>query len=706
VDPSVGAREAHLRDHWRLVWQGRYTVLAIFVAVVGLTLLRVMLATPIYQAHAVIEIKPEARRILPGQEQWVGAEGGGWLGEEKYFDTQLEILRSRDVAEKTFRQLRLQDHPQFKNASDPIAAFRGRVTIQPTINTRLVTLRVSGTDPKEVTDWVNALAEVYVKRNVDKATDSFRTIMDQIEREMKQFRKNLGDADLDRMESAKEAEILVPESQQDVVQQNLRTYNDSLTRLNVEIAALRSEVDGYARARAEGRDVLTVASIAQDPTIQDLLGQRQSAEKELRQIGGEKKPGHPAYLAKQAELEKIKQRMEHQVESVYDKLQTRLRLSEGNATYLTGQINKTEQEAYRIKQATSNYELQKVDAANQRKVYDVVAETLNRLAISAQLVSMNNNVSIVDRAIEPRSPIKPRKFLSLVVGGVLGLLFGIALVFFLDYLDNTVRSPEDIEQFLGLSILGVIPKYRERDSLEVREAFQSLRTSILFSSQNREKNVILLTSAGPQEGKSSTVAMIARTMASAGERVVVLDCDLRRPTMHQVFGIAREPGITNYLLEGHGGDHERYAQATDLPTLRIMPCGAIPPNPAELVGLTRFHELVDALKRSYDWVLIDTPPVATLADSVVLASKAELIALVIKHNQNDRELIRRSLKRLRDIHAPIVGAVLNGVDLQRSAYGDYYYAGYHYQNEAAGRRGTGARGRRSKSADSPRKIAL
>ncbi len=701
------AREAHLLDYWRVVWQGRATIIAIFLAVVGLTFVRVSFSTPIYEASAVLEIKPEPRQILPGQEQWVGAEGGGWLAEEKYFNTQLEVLRSRDVAERTFRQLHLQDHPLFKNSKDPVAAFASLIEITPKLNTRLVTLRMSGPNPSEIKDWVNTLSDVYVKRNVDEATASFRAIMDEVERGLKRFRANLGAADVDRMKTAADAELFVPENQQEGLRQSLGTYNESLAKLRVELAGIQAEVDSYDRARKDGGDVLSVVSVAQDPMVQDLVAQRQTAEKDLRKIEAEKKPGHPEYLAKLGEIEKIKEKVDRQVDAIYDKLRTRLRLAQRNEAYLVGQIHQTEEEGYRIKQASTTYELQKADAASQRKVYDVVAETMNRLTVGAQLVSMNNNLSILDRATEPLRPVKPRKLLSLGIGSLLGLLMGVTAVLFLDYLDNTVRSPEDIEQFLGLGILGIIPKYRDREASAVREAFQSLRTSILFSSHNRERNVLLLTSAGPQEGKSSTVSLIARALASAGDRVIVLDCDLRRPTQHQQLNVPREPGVTNYLVEGRDGDHERYVQATDVPTLRVFACGPIPPNPPELIGSPKFRNLLQSLKSSYDWVVIDSPPVSTLADSVVLASMADMMIMVIKHNQNDRELIRRSLKRLRDIDVRVSGAVLNAVDLDRTYYGDYYYSGYEPHSEADGSRKTARRfAGRSDSRKSGGKVAL
>ena len=703
-----GAREAHLRDYWRILWQGRYTVLVIFLAVVGLTFLRVSFSTPIYEASTVLEIKPEARRILPGQEQWVGAEGGGWLAEEKYFNTQLEVLKSRDVADRTFQRLGLSRHPLFEHSTDPVGAFGSLLEVRPKVNTRLVTLRMSGPNPAEVRSWVNTLADVYVKRNVDEATASFTAIMDEVQKGMSQFRKNLGEADLDRMRTAAEAELFVPENQQDVLRQSLATYNESLAKIRIELAAIQAEVDNYERARREGGDVLAVPSVTQDAGIQDLLAQRQVAERELRRIEAEKKPGHPEYLAKLGEIEKIRQRTDTRVDAIFEKLRTRYGLAQRNEAYLLSQIKRTEEQAYEVKQRSSGYELQKADAASQRKVYDVVAETMNRLNVGAQLISMNNNVSILDRATEPRHPVRPRKLLSLGVGSLLGLLLGVAAVLFLDYLDNTVRTPEDIEQYFGLGVLGIIPKYRDKDASAVREAFQSLRTSILFSSKNRERRVLLLTSAGPQEGKSSTVAAMARAFAAAGDRVVVIDCDLRRPTQHQHMRIPREPGLTNFLLDGADGAYAPYMQATDIANLKVLTCGPIPPNPAELVGSMKFRDLLADLKRTHDWVLVDSPPVSTLADSVVLASVADMVTIVIKHNQNDRDLIRRSLKRLRDVQVDVVGAVLNSVDLERSYYGDYYYSGYHYREDDGQKKKFGRRRGKAGGADGPPrgKVAL
>ncbi len=687
-------RAAHLRDYWRIVRRGRYTILVIFLIAVGLSILRVTLATPIYKATATIEVKPEPRRILPGQEQWVGAEGGGWIAEEKYFNTQLEVLRSRDVAEKTFRRLHLERHPLFANTQDPVAVFQRMIEVRPKIETRLVFVSVTGPNSKEIKEWVNAVADVYVKRNVQQAMESFSAIMDEIRRGMEAFRGGLEQADSRRLEIAAEEDLYLPENQQEILKRRLEAYNEQLSTARIEVGSLNAEIEGLERIRREGGDILSLSRCAQDPVIQDLYSQKLQTERDLQRLGGEKRPNHPEYLAKVGESKKIQESLAAQLDVVLEKLRTQQRVKASESSFALEQIRTTQAEAYRVQQVSSSYDISKNDAEAKRKAYDVVAETMERLTVGAQLVGMNNNLSVLDRAIEPARPSKPRRLVSLLFGSLVGLILGIGAVLFMDYLDNTVRTAEDVEQYLGLRLLAIVPRKRDSNAHAIKEAYQSLRTSILFSSEGRERKILLVSSAGPQEGKSSTVAAVARTFAATGEKVVVIDCDLRKPTQHVHMSVPREPGLTNFLLDGKGADVRQYLRTTDVDSLRLLPCGPIPPNPPDIVGSLRFRELLSELKETFDWVIVDSPPVVSLADSLVLASMADLVVLVIKHNENDRELIRRSVKQLRDINANMVGAVLNNVDIERAHYGDYYYAGYYNYGEAGGK---GAKRRRSRA---------
>jgi capsular exopolysaccharide synthesis family protein len=681
-------------------------VLGILVLVVGASVLRVFLSTPIYQATAMVQINPEARRILPGQEQWVGAESGSWLAEEFYFNTQLEVLKSRDLAERVFHRLHLQDHPRFAGGGDPIGAFSGSVIVRPKVNTRLVAVSMTGPDPQEITEWVNTFVEAYEQRNVDDATKAFNGIMDEIGRSLGEFRANMGQADIDNLESAASQSLFVPENQDEILKGNLQSYNAELTVNNIKIGKLEAEIQNLERAQASGEDVMALPRFSEDVNLAQLAGDKLALERDIERLSAEKRPQHPDHIAKTTELRKIEQKMAERASQIIEELRGQYALALSNAANLKAEIRRTEEGAHQVHQATAAYDLLRNDAESKRKVYEVVAETMNRFSLNAQLINMNNNVSILDKAIEPRFPIRPRKALTVAFGFLIGLLSGIAAVLFLDYLDNTIRSPEDIEQYLGLGMLAVIPRHRGQPSNAVREAFQSLRTGILFSSGNREKRVVLFSSAGPKEGKSSTVVQVARALASAGDRVIVVDCDLRRPTQHHHNNVPREPGLTNYLLDGRLGEYEPFIQRTDLANLSLFTCGPIPPNPPELVGTKKFADLLKDLKDSFDWVIVDSPPVANLADSVVLASLCDMMIMVIKHNENDRDLIRRCLKRLADVDVEVAGAVLNSVDVESSYYSRYYYGNYYYDSADDGKKKRGRLGRRSRSDAESTKVAL
>ncbi len=275
------------------------------------------------------------------------------------------------------------------------------------------------------------------------------------------------------------------------------------------------------------------------------------------------------------------------------------------------------------------------------------------------------------------------------------------MAFFLDYLDNTFRTPEDVEKYLGLAVLAVVPKTAEvgLGDRGVKEAYQSLRTSVIFSSESRQRKIVLVTSTGPQEGKSSVTGNLGRTLAAAGERVLILDCDLRRPTQHLIHEVERDHGITNYLSAPlDRTDWSGYVKPTALPNLHLLSCGPIPPSPPELLGSSRLTDLLESAKRQFDWILIDSPPAASLADASLLAALSDMVVLVVRYNHADRDMVIKAAHTLRSVNPHVVGSVLNNVDLERAYHKDYYYAGYYYTDETTGDTRTRTRKKR-KTAD-------
>jgi capsular exopolysaccharide synthesis family protein len=673
-------KDVHLRDYWKIAWQGRYTVLAVFLIVLALVATWTFVQTPVYKADAVVEIQPQARRLAPGQDvSGIGAAGYGWFAEEKYQNTQMEVIKSRSVAERAFRLLGLSQDPRFAKLADPIGSFLGGIRVEPRRETGLIEISIESTDRDEAARWANAVADTFVDRNLEKAKDNARAAVKAIEKLLVPIRSQLGEAEKERMDVLKSTQIYNPENQQEIIKQRQVELNAELNKTQIKVAGLRSLLSKVEELKNRGADPSSIAGLADDSMLQELYKQKVEAEKDLERAKVVYKPGAPQYLEKESQKKKLEQKIAERIDISMERFRNDYALAQQNQSYLTSEIKKTQEDSYRVGIANSEYGVAKTDSETRKQIFDVITKTMNEVSVGADLLA--NNVSVLDHAIPPLAPVRPSKRLNLFLGSVFGFLLGLGTVFFIDYLDNTFRSPEDIEKFLRLSVLAVVPKVREAgaDSHAVRESYQTLRTSVIFCSRNRERRLVLITSTAPQEGKSSTIVNLAKTLASAGDRVIVLDCDLRRPTLHQHFKVERDTGITNYLAGRlEATDWRPFVQTVGPPNLHVIPCGPIPPSPPELFGTDRFRMLLQEMKGEYDWVLLDSPPITSLSDSTLLASLADMVVLVVRHNATDRDLVTRSVQQLRSVNDAVVGVVLNNVDIDKAYQKDYYYAGYYY----------------------------
>ena len=617
------AREVHLRDYWRIMWHSRLTVLGIFLVIVGATAAWTVTRTPIYRATAVVEVQSRARNLGVGQDvSGLGASSYSWTAEERYHNTQVDVIRSRDVAERVVNKLKLRTHPRFEAATDPVEAFRKGVMVQARRETGLIEVSIAGANPEEITHWTNEVARAYVRRNLDNAQSNVEEAVEMIESQVDRMRGDLKQTEQARLEALRQNNLYNTESQQAVMNQKLATWHAKLTEVQISKAEL-ADILGQIRAiEALQGDLLSVPELAKDDTLRELARTGFELERQIEAAKVALGPKHPDYEKLKNEAAKNDIRVEERMGLILASLQQDYDGLVSQEQYLVGEIDKAEEFSFRVSQATSDYEIVKTDAESQKKVFDMMSRALNEVMIGLNLTT--NNVAVLDEATVPRYPVSPRKKLNVMIGGILGLCLGIAAAFFLDYLDNTFRSPEDIEKYLGLSVLGVIPKIEEKNPASqraVKEAYQSLRTSVIFSSKNRSRKIILVTSTGPQEGKSSTVANLGRTLAQAGDRTIILDCDLRRPTQHLHHDVDRETGLTNYLTGRlDDTDWSRFVKRDEETGLELLTCGPIPPSPSELLGSERFATLLKELRQTYEWILIDSPPASSLADSTLLAA--------------------------------------------------------------------------------------
>ncbi|HKQ61770.1 MAG TPA: polysaccharide biosynthesis tyrosine autokinase [Candidatus Polarisedimenticolaceae bacterium] len=676
-------RETHLRDYWRVVLQHRWTIAAVFLLVVGATAVWTFLQTPIYQAVATVEIQPQARRLAAGQDvSGLGSASLSWYAEEKYHNTQIEVVKSRDVAQRVVKKLQLAQDPEFARSQDPVEAFRKRVQVDSRRDTGLIEVSMKGPDRDRITRWVNAVVHAYVDRNYEQALANVDRALAAIQAQMTRMEEDFQQAEQRRLAELSTKRIYNAENQQAVVTQTLKQYNEELNKIQIELDRVAREREQIRELQRSGGDLMSVPALAGDENLRALITTRLGLERDLESAKVEMKPGHPKYAEVKSQLEATKDRIQENIGRVLGRVENEYALLIGRQRNLNDQITRVEQHSLEVDQASSQYGVYKTASDTRLRVVEVINKSLNEIQLGEQLV--NNNVTILDEANPPLFAIKPQKRLNLMVGAMLGLFLGVAAAFFLEYVDNTFRTPEDVERYLGLSVLGVVPRIDEGApaSRAVAEAYQSLRTSVIFSSKNRRRKVLLITSTGPQEGKSSTVANLARTLAAAGDRVLVLDCDLRRPRQHELFAVERDHGLTNYLAAPlERTDWSAFVRTVGPATLQLMASGPIPPSPPELLGSDRFSDLVGALRESYDWVLIDSPPAASLADACLLAALADMSVLVVQYNRTDRDLVGKTLQRLRAVNSTTAGAVLNNVNLERAYSKDYYYAGYYYESD-------------------------
>ncbi|MBD3868463.1 MAG: polysaccharide biosynthesis tyrosine autokinase [Acidobacteria bacterium] len=684
---SLLIRDVHLRDYWKIIWQGRWTLISVFFLVVTLVGVWTFLQTPVYKAASSLEIQTHSSQITPGQDiSGLGASGYGFFAEEKYVATQVEIIRSRDVAGKAFRSLALDADPRFQGMDDPVNAFRSRIQVMPRRETGLIEVSIEGGDRFEITKWVNAVVDAYSARNLQKARNNIESSVELIKQQLAPLANSLREAESTLMDDRGERQIYNPENQQEAIRKRMGELNTELAQVSGEVNRLKDLLEKVDEIRASGGDPMALPELAQDPVLQE---QNRNRVQLLRDLEAKKltlRPGHRDYKAKEAELETVNLKIEDQLYVLYNKIQTNYDLKDSQRKYLNSELRKMEAADYEMERARSTFAMAQTDVESQKQVFDLISRTLQDVSLSAGLLA--NNVSVLDKATPPLYPIKPKKKMNLILGALLGLFSGIGVVFFLDYLDHTLRSPEDVEKVLNLNTLSVIPRFEEGDRANraIKEAYQTLRTGLIFSSNNRERKVLLITSTVPQEGKSSTIARLGQTLAGPGEKVLILDCDLRRPTQHFHLGTEREPGLTSYLAAPRDvTDWKPFVRPTSYENLDVLTAGPIPPNPPELLGGERFRDLLDSVRNDYDWVLIDSPPSMSLSDTSLLADLADMTLLVVQHNQTDKDVIQKNVQHLKRVGANLIGAILNNVDIQKAYQKDYYYAGYYYFNEETGK---------------------
>jgi len=689
-------RDLDVRYYADLLWRARSLIAA--AAIVGglLGLFVAFLRTPEYRAAVMLQIDPPTPTFMSVTDALMGA-GAYWQNVD-FYNTQFKVLKSKGLGEKVVKHLKLDDQPPFKDNPEAGSLFMSYVGVEPFPETRLVTVTVTHTSPKEAALWVNALGDVYIESSLEGRVETARKAYEWLQERLTATQVSMREAQDKLFRSYEGQDLFVPEGSVSAVSTSIAKLNEDYISARTRRITIEAAVQQARDMRGAGQSLETIPQVAADSVILGLNTQIAGLNVDLSRLLEKYKTAHPEVQKIEAQLAEIRKSRAARAEGIVGGLQAEYLQLQRRENELKSAIDGQKSLATTQSRKASELEALKKEAESSKSLYDVLLQKLNESDIAASIRS--NNVSIVEKASPPTSPIRPDKKRIALLGMVLGLALGVGLVLARDYLDNTLRDPEEVERYLHLDLLAAVPRYETDNAHLVTEAYQNLRTALLFARKSEEGQVVLITGSAPQEGKTTTLVNIAKLLAGAGEKTVVLDCDLRRAQLHQRLGLDREPGLTDHFVKHVPLD--QLLKATDQPNLFVLTAGPLPPNPPALLARRAVPELLAELKARFEWILVDSPPLASVTDALLLARHADEVVMVVQHNKVDKKVVKRSVNALRKAAPNLLGVVLNQVDVMQKGY--YYY---YYQHDAAGGR-KGPRGPATKDAgpeDSPGEAA-
>ncbi|KFN46771.1 hypothetical protein N790_08115 [Arenimonas malthae CC-JY-1] len=710
-EPAADSDEINLLDYWRIIVKRRWTVLATLGIVVVTALVGTLLMTPIYRASTTVQIERDTIKVVE-VEGFTPTESPA---DRDFYQTQYELLKSRSLAQRVISQLNLANDPVYLEMSRPspwrallgggddeeetltaaeadsredakmsrmITGFLANLSIEPVRNSRLVRVHYDSPDPAYSQRVVNAVAEAYIAANLERRFDASSYAKTYLEDRLQQLKLKLEDSEKQLVEFAQREKIVDANDGSSLSTQSLGELNSAVAKAQDE--RIRAE----ARWRqAEAATGMGLASVLDSSIVQTLQETRAKLQAEYQDKLRVFKPAFPEMQQLKAQIDELDKQLGAEVANIKASIRAEYQAALAQEQLLKAQVGALKDEVLDLQSRSIQYNILKREVDTNRQQYDALLQRYKEIGIAGGVGT--NNISIVDRAEVPTNKHKPRLALNLAVALLLGLFGGVLLAFVFEHLDDTLKSPEDVEKQMGLSVLGVIPmlkapmtpaKALEDPRSAFAEAYRSVRTALQFSTDTGVPRCLLVTSASPSEGKSTTALTLAKNFAQLGKRVLIIDGDLRNPSLHRSLDKPNDIGLSNYLAGA--AKATEVIHATDSPHLMFMPTGPLPPNPAELLMGPKMLSLISIASEKFDQVIIDGPPVMGLADAPILANMASGTLLVVEAGETRISLARNALKRLYAARAHVIGALLTKFSAKHAGYA-YGYGGYNYYSYGA-----------------------
>lgn len=724
----LAEEEPHLRDYLQVVLRRKWIVITFLITVLTTVAIATFMMKPQYKSSVTIKIDKENPNILAFKDV-VAVE----RPEADYYETQYKILKSRNLAKRVIRQMKLDSSPEFAGQKSEVRvagflkksedlrdegidstlvdSFIGRIQVVPQQKSRLVQVSFTSYDPGMSARVAESIARSFIDLNIESKFEATQQAREWLEKQLETMKAKVEQAEEKLNEYASAHEIIFLESKigaedgksgggENIVSKRLAELADQLTAATSD--RIQKEVL-YNELKSGDADSTTI--VMSNSIILAFRKDLSALESEYNQNLKTYKPDYPKMVKLHELIEQLRKKMDTETKRVVASVRKDYETALKKEKYLKDAFEKQKREALDLNNRAVQYQILKREADTNKELYNGLLQRLKETGISANLTT--SNIQVLDRAEVPKSPYKPKKALNLVLALFVGLFGGVGLAFFSEYLDNTIKNPEDVEKKMFMPSLGLVPLYsdgaqkKQKQGKEgvtkgqahlpveyishldtksqLSEAYANIRTFLLFSSAGKPPKVMMITSPRRGEGKTTTSLNTAISLTKPDAKVIVIDADMRRPRLHKIFKVSNSAGLSSFLSgnEEFGGNLIR---PTNIPNLDVITSGPLPPNPAELLSSYRLRDLIDGLFPLYNYIIFDTPPVLGLADAAITSTQTDGVILVVRSGETPKDAAQQARKVLESVNAKVLGVVLNAMSDSNLKYGYYSYYQYYYQN--------------------------
>ncbi len=724
-DAGYPAEQRSMRDYALAVYRRRWLVVAIFAIVFGVATVNSFRTVPVYEASAQLLIDTGKRNVLKFEDV-VEQDRSSF----DFAETQYRLLRSRALVARTLTALGMWDRPvaptsdaaapqsfsamttlkaplrwlsqtltppspvsespatnETRAQSSSIDSMLGGITVSPIRNSQLVDVKYRSPDPALAARVANELVKQYISQAEDQRLEASRDASGWLGDQLEEQRKQLQASELALQQYRERNDSVSLEGNDNIVVQKLADLNTAVTRAKLDRIQKESVFRQLENLESSSDTLDTFPVILSNTFVQQLKSELSQLVSERTQLGEKLGEKHPSMVKLTSAIESAKAKLDLEIGKVVRSVQNEYLAAVTQEQSLTTALNAQKVDAQSQNRKGIDLASLQRDVTTNRELYAGLLQRSKETGISSELTAAN--VRIVDPAEVPRSPVLPQRQRDLMVGFIAACVLAVGAALGLNALDNRLKTPEELTAHLGLPCLGLVPMIndRKRDKAPLLEhdvpanfgeAFKALRTNVLFASADEGPRSLVVTSTIPGEGKTVVATNLAISLAQAGQRVLLIDADMRRPKAHDLLEQSQEPGLSN-LIVGNTKASDA-VRPTSVRGLWVLPAGRLPPNPAELLGSTRFRDFLVTLRDHFDWVILDSPPVMAVTDASVVAHLADGVVFVVGAEMANRGAARTAVHQIQTANGKVVGAVLNLVNLKQHGY---YYSNYYRREYGA-----------------------